>query len=273
MISAGADLKTGNARYQYFAMLDSLVLRERWLSPKGQEIINEWKNSEFDRAVLERLIGKLNGKLDLRGIPLRNANLRKKDLSHCDLFSADMQQTDLWNADLSESYLSQVNISGAVLSWAKVKGTLVDNVIIDANTKLLGIDLSGINTNFALHFLSAAKEQQRIDELKHRHPRFAIFLRITSDYGRSLWRWSAWTAGVIMFFGLIYSIVPGLLQGSNSGGTLDGLYFSAVTFTTLGYGDIYPIGVLAKSLVVVEVFLGYLMGGILIAILTRRVLE
>jgi voltage-gated potassium channel Kch len=49
----------------------------------------------------------------------------------------------------------------------------------------------------------------------------------------------------------------------------NGLYFSVVTFATLGYGDIAPLG---KILAVVEVLLRYLMGGLLIAILAGKVL-
>lgn len=41
---------------------------------------------------------------------------------------------------------------------------------------------------------------------------------------------------------------------------------------TLGYGDITPATAIAKIIVVIEVILNYLMGGIFIAILTRRFL-
>lgn len=51
----------------------------------------------------------------------------------------------------------------------------------------------------------------------------------------------------------------------------NGLYFSAVTFATLGYGDIQPIGPLARALAGIEALLGSLLMALLLFVLTRRV--
>ena len=79
-----------------------------------------------------------------------------------------------------------------------------------------------------------------------------------------------WTLAVIIGFGLTFTFWPDTVKGISGG--LDGIYFSVVTFTTLGFGDIYPATVVGKVLVMVEVVIGYIMGGVFIAILTRRVL-
>lgn len=50
------------------------------------------------------------------------------------------------------------------------------------------------------------------------------------------------------------------------------LYFSMLTFTTLGYANIYPASFFGKLLVTVEVTLGYVMLGLLVAILSKRVI-
>lgn len=49
-----------------------------------------------------------------------------------------------------------------------------------------------------------------------------------------------------------------------------GLYFSAVTFATLGYGDMQPIGTLARGLAGIESLLGSLLMALLVFVLTRR---
>jgi hypothetical protein len=48
------------------------------------------------------------------------------------------------------------------------------------------------------------------------------------------------------------------------------LYYSGVTFTTLGFGDINPRTELAAGLVMTEVTMGYIMLGGLISILANK---
>ncbi|MEN6636059.1 MAG: potassium channel family protein [Clostridiaceae bacterium] len=68
---------------------------------------------------------------------------------------------------------------------------------------------------------------------------------------------------VIHFFAIIYSVIlifdhsgfAGVNTSSAFSLYLDMFYFSTVTFTTLGYGDIVPINPIAKVTVILEVFL------------------
>ncbi len=48
------------------------------------------------------------------------------------------------------------------------------------------------------------------------------------------------------------------------------LYFSVVTFTTLGFGDITPTSTCGEVIVMLEVVLGYLMLGGLISIFSHK---
>ena len=48
------------------------------------------------------------------------------------------------------------------------------------------------------------------------------------------------------------------------------LYFSVVTITTLGFGDYIPRNYLGKTLVICEVFLGYLLLGCLLSIFANK---
>lgn len=47
-------------------------------------------------------------------------------------------------------------------------------------------------------------------------------------------------------------------------------YFSIVTFTTLGFGDVLPLNWIGEIVVTIEVILGYIMLGGLISILSDK---
>ena len=49
------------------------------------------------------------------------------------------------------------------------------------------------------------------------------------------------------------------------------LYFSTVTFATLGFGDIQPIGSVARMIAGVEALLGQMLMALLVFVLTRNV--
>jgi hypothetical protein len=77
-------------------------------------------------------------------------------------------------------------------------------------------------------------------------------------------------------FGLLFwfdrAFEWGLLDHSGgSGGALSPFYFSVVTYTTLGFGDITPAGWQGELLVILEVILGYTTLGLLLSILANRV--
>ena len=62
----------------------------------------------------------------------------------------------------------------------------------------------------------------------------------------------------------------GTLGGGGVYNIITALYFSVVTFATLGYGDIAPDNILAKVCVIGEVLSGYLTFGVLVTLVSRK---
>ena len=75
----------------------------------------------------------------------------------------------------------------------------------------------------------------------------------------------------IMWAG-IYNIVEGISPGSFSGTseTVDLIYFSFVTLTTVGFGDVVPLSVLGKRLAVFEAAMGSIYMAVIIAMIVGR---
>lgn len=61
---------------------------------------------------------------------------------------------------------------------------------------------------------------------------------------------------LILLFAVIYKLLP-KNSFNKELGTFDCLYFSTVTHTTLGYGDIYPVTNMAKLLCSIQSFFIY----------------
>jgi len=70
----------------------------------------------------------------------------------------------------------------------------------------------------------------------------------------------------------IYIIVEGISPGSFSGKSepVDLLYFSFVSLTTVGYGDVVPLSVLGQRLAVLEAAMGSIYMAVIVAMIVGR---
>ncbi len=115
-----------------------------------------------------------------------------------------------------------------------------------------------------------------IRQFKRRHPILAFVWWTLADYGRSFFRWAFWCLIFAAFFGCAYWLILGAdkfiyAQEAELSECWRCFYYSIVTFTTLGFGDIIPRTDAASIFVAVEVILGYVMLGGLISIFAVKV--
>lgn len=100
------------------------------------------------------------------------------------------------------------------------------------------------------------------------------FLEITCQYGNSLLRWAFTTLLAMLLFAIIYWAADQTLEQSKvfAGDVhwYDYFYFSIIVATTVGLGDIYPVTVFGKILVSIEAFVGFLMFGIFIGLIHKK---
>lgn len=92
--------------------------------------------------------------------------------------------------------------------------------------------------------------------------------KLTSGYGESLLRWFTASIIVLSIFSALYSYFDAISpQPSN---WFDYIYFSVVTFSSLGYGDFHPDRTIGKILACTEIALGLIMFGVLLSFLGNR---
>ena len=145
-------------------------------------------------------------------------------------------------------------------------------------------DINGVLNPFFKRYVA---DQQFIRAFKEKYPFWALVWRWSSDYGRSLALWAFWSLLIALSFSLVYMPAPTWFSewmqesmphfyqvtGNETDGHLTfwkSFYFSIVTFTTLGFGDVVAANTSARILVTLEVIFGYIMLGGLISIFANK---
>lgn len=129
----------------------------------------------------------------------------------------------------------------------------------------------------ALAYKDEQKQRLRLAEMTHDWKQvFRLkFWEITSDYGESLRRWFCWVIVIIFIFTYLYELehCKNLFNLTNTEWKplLTGIYFSFVTLTTFGAGDIHPAHSISLLTVIANIVIGYVFLGIGIAIIVRRI--
>ncbi|MDY0039980.1 MAG: ion channel, partial [Desulforhabdus sp.] len=102
--------------------------------------------------------------------------------------------------------------------------------------------------------------------------RVFFFWWLTADCGRSVSRWAGWSVFIAMLFAFVYYFLgPDYFASAYLKFNLSNMiYYSVVTFTTLGFGDITPKTTGAAMFVMCEVIIGYVMLGGLITIFASK---
>jgi len=202
---------------------------------------------------------------------VRGANFRAADLRGARMREADLRDAELWRADLREADLSESCVSGAVFSHADLRGARISDLTGFENADWIGVDIRDLDLRGAVLIRRFVLDENYLHEFRGRG-RGAMLLHaawsLTSDCGRSFVRWSLWTAFVALLFALLYSTVE--IDYGEHPTPLSPLYFSVVTLTTLGFGDVLPASLPAQILVIIEVVVGYLALGGLMSIFANK---
>lgn len=192
---------------------------------------------------------------------LGGARLRDADLSGC-----DFERAKLSDAELVGANVTRASFNGADLRRSKLGGLRCYRM-----AQWVGADVRELEPFGVALLCDEIRDQNFIDEFRRQSKAHEVAYRIwwlTSDCGRSVVRWSVCSFVLAGLFAAIYPFV-GVDFGEHET-WLSPLYFSIVTFTTLGYGDILPVTAAAQATVIVEVILGYTMLGGLLALITSK---
>ncbi len=226
------------------------------------------------------------GSADLSGATFFDAKLPGSTfigakLSGADFRAADLTGSRLREADLGDADFSRANLTGADLEACRLAGTIfrkadLHNMRLQDCTefdKADWIDAKILGVDFTRAFMARRfiMDQNYLHEFRSHSRTNEVLYRlwwITSDCGRSFLRWGLWTAFLAAVFAGLYQFVA--IDYGDHPTFLSSFYFSVVTLTTLGYGDVQPASAPAQALAMVEVAIGYVMLGGLMSIFANK---
>ncbi|THB72737.1 MAG: hypothetical protein D6B28_04990 [Gammaproteobacteria bacterium] len=246
-----------------------------------------------------------NRKIYLDGINLSNQDLSNIDLTNtylrgASLYRANLTKANLIGASIQGAYLSASNLSGALLEDIDLRGirargaavdgqTLFFNCLVDNKTDLTGVGLANARIDPALR--SILEYNIRKISWNSWYRKGSLFQKVwkrlivqpfwmMSDYGFSTSRLIKSFFLFAFLFALIYYVAgiisyPGIIDNLFivNGEALDArivplraIYFSIVTMTTLGFGDLHATATSAAGhlLLIIQVLVGYMLLGALI---------
>ncbi len=234
---------------------------------------------------------------DMGGADLRRASLTSAILSDANLEGANLQEAKLWRASLRDANLEGANLQETDLTAADLQRTrLVEARLRDANLEganwgdyVLAEEMQGFlreaasvyrtlkqwHTEAGMYDIAGEfhyREMEARRKLAQKERRLPAILglnllRFLYGYGERPERVIGWAAAVVFGLALVY-LLPGVLTG----GLLSALYYSAVSFTALGYGDWSPEpqGWAGRFLGAGESFMGVFMIALFLVTFTRK---
>jgi hypothetical protein len=242
-------------------------------------------------------------KADLARVHLEDSNLSDANLKGAELWNAHLERASLCKADLEETQLSGAHMEGVFLRFARLSHNtkllnvnwgnyrLKEEFLEVIGKKKLGAfdaaaeiyrrlkvwyanagmyDISG-------NFYYREREANRIDIQEKISQRFNFKLilelfwlwiyKLTCGYGEIPWRVLSSAAVIIIGLAFIYFAIGTLTPNT----FLNSLYYSAVSFSALGYGKWAPEPAgWVKGLGVIEAFVGVFMMSLFLITFVRK---
>lgn len=242
--------------------------------------------------------------INLSGADLTSSNLENGDLTRATLFGARLWHANLKGANLIEANLSSADLWNAKLFNVRLWRTDLRDVVslskqnfADKRNRYLTIyriNEKGISSaesayrGLKRNFLSSGRyndaswasfKEKRMERLllkKKGNPAYipSLIMDILCGYGEKPHRIILSSFLVISLYALLYFLFKALSHSDLSSykpTIVDYIYFSIVTFTTVGYGDFVPKALSHfRLLAASEAFVGAFMIGLFIFTLARK---
>ncbi len=205
------------------------------------------------------------------GADMTGCDLRAAKLDEARMIKTNLEKSVCANTDLSKVDMTGASVAGASFRDADLHEAALRGVDGYKSADWIGADIQNADFNGAWNLRRHIQDENYIHEFRTQSNMHEVLYRVwsvTSDCGRSLARWSLWTVLVALIYAYLYTLVE--IDWGSYETPISPIYYSVVTFTTLGYGDVLPGSVGAQLLAMSEVVLGYFSLGGMMSILSDK---
>jgi uncharacterized protein YjbI with pentapeptide repeats len=235
-----------------------------------------------------------------RDCDFRSAYMKRANLKRTFLGGANFRDGNLTNATMkyaefdSKSNMLNTNLLQCKLDYSTLKNCRhkLDRVVIQERTGNI-VEAADVYLNLKNYFRAEGLYEisgdyyfrEKLMERKLNYKSKKIFNKMLwlksltysalCGYGEKPYRVILSSLIIILIFAFIYWGFGGLESGTNNGiKWYDNFYFSVVTFTTLGFGDIHPSdSIFIKFCTMLEAFTGAFMIALFVLTFGRRMLR
>lgn len=273
---SGSDVKDKLEAYaQNEGMLRGIILANANL--QGIDLVNHGKKVGYDFAYADFYHAKLKS-AHMFNINLHNASIMKADVRFANLNCADLELTNLLGVKWTGSKFENVKIGKKLKQEIDAKqeakqGNLQASIDYLEQAEEIYRDLRKHAEHEGIFTLSGYFIQKELTMRRLQLPRYSVKRNISKlvdlfcGYGEAPLRIIGLSIAIIFLCAIIYAFT-GLSYNNtvqaissdqslqeNIGLFFSSLYYSVVTFTTLGYGDFTPVGI-SRAIAAIEAFTG-----------------
>ena len=273
---SGLDVKQRLEEYaQAGGMLRGIILTRAELN--GVDLVNHHKKMGYDFTHADFYHANLNS-AHMFNINLQNASIMKADLRDANLNCANLENTNMLGVKWIGSKFENVNIGKKLKQENSAKAALVSkdvqsNIDYLEQAEEIYRDLRKHAEHEGIFTLSGYLIQKELTMRRLQLPRYSMkriiskVVDVFCGYGEAPLRIIGLSVAIIFLCAIIYAFTGLSYQDTiqavsadqslneNISLFLSSLYYSVVTFTTLGYGDFTPVGI-SRAIAAIEAFTG-----------------
>jgi uncharacterized protein YjbI with pentapeptide repeats len=229
-----------------------------------------FQDVSFEKATIERNFSFISPQVE------------KFDLQDTQFFFRGSITANLAQAKFHRAYIENISFTGC--DWPRGSVIYEEVHMEDENLSFKEMETiyRSLKQNMERHgdysrageFYYREMEMRRKGTKKKKERLLLELYRFLAGYGEFYWNTAAFSGIIILIFALLYGISDCLQYSVRNPciyqEIIDVVYFSFVTFTTLGLGDIRPLTSLGKVLVCFEAVIGAFMIAVFVVVFVRK---